>query len=207
MQFIKTFKKTHNDLFSYQKATVVHPHDRFLERTIIRFIPEWVTPNRLSVFRILATPFVFLLLATNIDKAGIAVFLLVAFTDALDGSIARTRNKITEFGKLADPLADKLLIGSMVFLLVFEYYGFAMGVTILVLEFYFIFFALVMKLRFKTVKGANLWGKIKMISQVIAVFVTLLALIFHSPLLFTLGAWMFGLAIGFAVLSLFRHGI
>ena len=75
------------------------------------------------------------------------------------------------------------------------------------IEIAFIAGAAIAKVRFKTVKMANLWGKIKMLLQVLAVFVTLLALLLDCPVLLTVAAWMFGIAIGFAVLSLFTHGI
>jgi len=135
------------------------------------------------------------------------MFVLTAATDAIDGSLARTRNKITEFGKLFDPLADKLLIGSMVLVLVFQHFDPLLGIAILGIEIAFILLALLAKYRFKTVRGANRWGKIKMILQVLAVFLTLLALLLEFPLLLTIAAWVFGIAIGFAVLSLFAHGV
>lgn len=159
------------------------------------------------MFRILLTPAVFFLILYVQYEVGVALFLLTAFTDAIDGSMARTRNQITRFGILFDPLADKLLIGSMVLLLVFRYFNFWLGFTILGIEIIFIVGAAISKIKFKNTRMANLWGKIKMLLQVLAVFVTLLALLLDFPILLTVAAWMFGLAIGFAILSLFTHGI
>jgi phosphatidylglycerophosphate synthase len=121
--------------------------------------------------------------------------------------LARTRGKITNFGILFDPLADKLLIGSMVLLVVFQNFSFYLGITVLALEIIFILSAFVAKYKFKTVKAANVWGKIKMILQVFAVFLTLAGLLLHFQYFFTLAAWLFGLAIGFAIVSLFAHGV
>ena len=65
----------------------------------------------------------------------------------------------------------------------------------------------ILRAKFKKEIMANRWGKMKMLFQVIATFVTLLALLLDFPYFFTLAAWIFGLAIGFAILSLFKHGI
>lgn len=208
MRRIKYFVEKHPELFEYLPATSIHPHDRLMERWFLRFLPaRYFTPNRITMFRILLTPAVFFLILYVQYEVGVALFLLTAFTDAIDGSMARTRNQITRFGILFDPLADKLLIGSMVLLLVFRYFNFWLGFTILGIEIIFIVGAAISKIKFKNTRMANLWGKIKMLLQVLAVFVTLLALLLDFPILLTVAAWMFGLAIGFAILSLFTHGI
>ena len=207
MKFINQFKKKYPDMFEYIPAEEVHPHDHFLARTIIRFIPSSVTPNAISIFRIFATPFVFFVILYGNYKAGILAFIIVAFTDAIDGSMARTQNRVTRFGMMIDPLADKLLVGSMVILVVFENFNYLLGVAILGLEIIFIASAVIAKVKFKTVRMANGWGKIKMIAQVAAVCLTLMALLLDFPLLLTIAAGIFGLAIGFAILSLFYHGI
>ena len=70
-------------------------------------------PNALTMLRILAVPVVVVALLVempNGDVIAAAVFAAAALTDGLDGYIARSRNSITTFGKLMDPLADKLLI-------------------------------------------------------------------------------------------------
>jgi CDP-diacylglycerol--glycerol-3-phosphate 3-phosphatidyltransferase len=70
-------------------------------------------PNVLTVVRILAVPVVVVALldeTPNGDALAAAVFALAALTDGLDGYIARSRDAVTTFGKLMDPLADKLLI-------------------------------------------------------------------------------------------------
>ena len=70
-------------------------------------------PNALTMLRILAVPVVVVALLVEMPNGDIiaaAVFAAAALTDGLDGYIARSRNSITTFGKLMDPLADKLLI-------------------------------------------------------------------------------------------------
>ena len=82
-----------------------------------RFIIEAVfplnVPNVLTLLRILAVPVIVVALldeTPNGDMLAAAVFALAAMTDGLDGYIARSRGAITTFGKLMDPLADKLLV-------------------------------------------------------------------------------------------------
>lgn len=204
---IKYLKEKHPDLFRYITADELHPHDHLMARTFLKLLPRSATPNRITAFRIAMTPVVFLFVLFGFYEIGTLLFVLTSFTDALDGSLARTRNMVTKFGIMFDPLADKFLIGSMVMLLVFRYFHWLLGVATLGLEIAFIAGAFVARYKFKTVRMANLWGKIKMILQVLAVFLTLLALLLDFPIFFTIAAWLFGLAIGFAVVSLFAHGI
>ncbi len=70
-------------------------------------------PNVLTVLRILAVPVIVVALldeTPNGDALAAGVFALAALSDGLDGYFARSRNAVTTFGKLMDPLADKLLI-------------------------------------------------------------------------------------------------
>ncbi|HET6550644.1 MAG TPA: CDP-alcohol phosphatidyltransferase family protein, partial [Solirubrobacter sp.] len=70
-------------------------------------------PNVLTVLRILLIPVLVAALVQEIgasDALAAAVFAIASLTDALDGWLARRRSMVTSFGKLMDPLADKLLI-------------------------------------------------------------------------------------------------
>src|SRR5215831_17647146 len=78
-------------------------------------------PNVLTLLRILAVPVIVVALlgeTPNGDTLAAAVFALAALTDGLDGYFARSRNAITTFGKLMDPIADKLLIAAALISLV-----------------------------------------------------------------------------------------
>ncbi len=78
-------------------------------------------PNVLTVLRILAVPVLVVALldeTPNGDALAAVVFALAAFTDGLDGYIARRRQEETTFGKLMDPLADKLLVTASLIALV-----------------------------------------------------------------------------------------
>src|SRR3954464_13635486 len=72
-------------------------------------------PNVLTMLRILAVPVIVVALldeTPNGDALAAAVFALAAATDGLDGYIARSRGSVTTFGKLMDPLADKLRVAA-----------------------------------------------------------------------------------------------
>ncbi len=74
--------------------------------------------NALTVARLFMVPvFAVLLLSARDDHAGLryaatAVFVAASLTDRVDGAIARRRGTVTDFGKIADPIADKALIGA-----------------------------------------------------------------------------------------------
>ena len=79
------------------------------------------TPNILTVLRIFLVPVVVVALTEEIphgDAIAAAVFMLAALTDGLDGYIARSTQSVTNFGKVMDPLADKLLVVASVLALV-----------------------------------------------------------------------------------------
>ncbi len=70
-------------------------------------------PNKLTLLRILMIPVFLVILYLDVPYAdywALAVFILASLTDLLDGKIARKYNLITDFGKFADPLADKMLV-------------------------------------------------------------------------------------------------
>src|SRR6201991_3967579 len=78
-------------------------------------------PNALTLLRILAVPVVVVALlgeTSNGDALAAAVFALAALTDGVDGYLARSRQAITTFGKVMDPIADKLLIAAALISLV-----------------------------------------------------------------------------------------
>jgi cardiolipin synthase len=78
-------------------------------------------PNMLTLSRIAAIPLLVLLMALRIaggDCAACLVFAAAGITDYLDGRIARDRRQTSDFGRMLDPIADKLLIGATLMMLV-----------------------------------------------------------------------------------------
>ena len=141
--------------------------------------------NKLTVFRIILVPVIlFFLLCEAISQRyifALAVFLIASFTDYLDGKIARKSNTITNFGKIVDPLADKILICSMLICFVEFHLIPALAVAIIVAREF-----IVTSVRFlvldqnKTVISANLWGKLKTFSQILTIIFILLVQVFSS---------------------------
>lgn len=66
-------------------------------------------PNKLTVLRMLCTPVLVVLFCLKLYIPSMILFVLASLTDVLDGHIARKNNIVTDFGKLFDPLADKLI--------------------------------------------------------------------------------------------------
>jgi CDP-diacylglycerol--glycerol-3-phosphate 3-phosphatidyltransferase len=81
-------------------------------------VKELNLPNTLTIFRILALPFCAYALFKNGGEddswriIAFTLFFIVGLSDILDGKIARSRNQITEFGKLLDPIADKAMLAT-----------------------------------------------------------------------------------------------
>ncbi|MEK7516143.1 MAG: CDP-alcohol phosphatidyltransferase family protein [Patescibacteria group bacterium] len=182
-----------------------YPHDHVLAATVLRLFPQRVTPNQITWFRFLTTPVVLLLLIAENYRWGVPAFILVAFTDALDGSLARTRKQVTEWGTIYDPVADKILVGSVVVLVVLRHLLPAVGVVMLALEVLFLLGGWYRKRNGQTL-GANVWGKTKMFLQVIAVSLLLISVWFSIPFLVTASLVVFGVSVVFAVASLVTYG-
>ena len=183
----------------------LYPHDKILDFLILRFIPRSVHPNHVTILRMLLTPVVFFFIVIEDYKVGIPLFLFTAATDAIDGALARTRNQITRWGIRYDPLADKLLIGSLLVLLAFRHVNAYVAAVVIAIEVLIIVVAIIYR-RFRPTP-ANMWGKIKMILQVVAVFLVLLGLLIEFPFLIEVASFVFGGAIVFALMSLFTRSI
>jgi CDP-diacylglycerol--glycerol-3-phosphate 3-phosphatidyltransferase len=130
-------------------------------------------PNFLTVVRILLVPVVVVALleeTPNADTLAAIVFAAAALTDGLDGYIARSRGSITTFGKLMDPIADKLLIIAPLVSLV-SLGRIAPWVAMVIIAREFAVTALRMVAAEQgVVIGASVLGKLKTITQVVAIF-------------------------------------
>lgn len=134
-------------------------------------------PNKLTLLRVAMIP-VFVVLAGRETLAAqfvaAAVFLIACFTDYLDGEIARRRKLVTNFGKFADPIADKLLVMSALVVLVSQGRMPAwVCILLLAREFAISGFRLVAVAGGRVIAAGQL-GKIKTVTQMIAVVMLLL---------------------------------
>ena len=130
-------------------------------------------PNALTMLRILAVPVVVVALldeTPNGDALAAAVFALAAVTDGLDGYIARSRGAVTTFGKLMDPIADKLLIAAaLVSLVSLDRLAAWVAMVIIAREFAVTGLRAIAAER-GVVISASWMGKVKTVLQIAAVF-------------------------------------
>ena len=127
-------------------------------------------PNKLTVARIILTPVYLAAMLMEFNYhylVAAVVFIVASITDFVDGKLARKNNQITTFGKLCDPLADKMLTTAA--LLAFMDMGLCniwIVMIVLLREFTITSFRLV-----ATAQGivipANIYGKLKTISQMV----------------------------------------
>lgn len=141
-------------------------------------VPVWNIANVLTVSRIVMVPlFVALLLQDGVwwRLAAFTVFVVAAITDRVDGELARRRNLVTDFGKIADPIADKALTGSaLVLLSLLGDLWWWVTIVILVREWG------ITALRFAVIRRgvipASRGGKLKTVLQIVAISVYLFPL-------------------------------
>ena len=136
--------------------------------------------NKLTIFRIILVPLMVIIPFLGIEKEifGIPVtfividiiFIIASITDKLDGYIARSRNQVTTFGKFLDPLADKILVLAAMIMLV-EANRLPAWIPIIVLarEFVVSGYRLIAVEKGGKVIAASKWGKIKTVTQMIAI--------------------------------------
>lgn len=131
------------------------------------------TPNKLTVVRILLVPafMVFLLIQAIPFHMWFALvcFVAASVTDFADGYLARKNNQITTFGKFLDPLADKLLVISALVCFVQLGLGDAWIAMIIVARELLVTSLRLIAAGSGTVIAANIWGKAKTVSQIIAI--------------------------------------
>ncbi len=137
-------------------------------------------PNRLTVMRMALIPvFLVFMLAESIPHSYLiaaVIFAAASFTDCLDGHIARREGLVTNFGKLMDPLADKLLVFSALVCFIELEMSSALIVFIILAREFLVTSVRLIAAEQGTVIAADIWGKMKTVSQIIWVLVALIAL-------------------------------
>ncbi|MDP5227851.1 MULTISPECIES: CDP-diacylglycerol--glycerol-3-phosphate 3-phosphatidyltransferase [Arthrobacter] len=139
----------------------------------------WNLPNILTMLRIVMVPFFAWFLLADAGAQGpwrwaaLGVFVVAMYTDQLDGDIARKRGLITDFGKIADPIADKLLTGTaFVILSILGQVPWWATVVMLVREWGITLLRLVV-IRYGVIPASS-GGKLKTILQTVVLFLYLL---------------------------------
>ncbi|MCD0445207.1 CDP-diacylglycerol--glycerol-3-phosphate 3-phosphatidyltransferase [Glycomyces sp. A-F 0318] len=166
-------------------------------------VSPWNIANVVTVARIFLVPvFAVFVALSGMEHSGwrmaaCALFVFISATDFVDGWLARSRNLVTDFGKLADPIADKALIGTALVLL--SYYGdLPWWVTAVILVREIGITAWRMAVLRRTVIAADRGGKLKTVLQITAVAWYLWP--WPSPL-DAVGPWLMGGAVVLTVLT------
>lgn len=192
-------------LYTNENAPI-YPHDRFLNAILIRFFPRWVQPNHITIVRFCMVPLVLWFVVAEDWSFAVPMFLLAAFTDALDGSLARIRRQITMWGTFADPAADKLLIGSVALLLIARGLDYRLAIAIVFVELC-ILIAGGVRYKGKLAVSANWAGKTKMLLQVFGIFLLLVSRWSGADVIATLSGGVFIAAIVAAIASLVTYSL
>lgn len=158
-------------------------------------------PNQLTILRIILIPVFFVVLMQGYTFTATLIFAGASITDALDGHIARKNNLITNFGKIMDPLADKLLVTA----------AFMCFIQLNLAPAWMIFIIIARELTITALRAvaasegiviaASKWGKFKTISQMIAIIILLM-----NPYILKVTDWPIGtvflwVALGFTLIS------
>lgn len=146
-------------------------------------------PNKLTILRILMVPVIVVLyLAVPADTGVInqasglglrnilvlILFALASLTDMLDGKIARKYNLITSFGKFLDPIADKMLVNTVLILLVYFHQANVVAVLLMIARDLIVDGLRLSAASSGKVVAAGIWGKAKTVLQMAAIILLLL---------------------------------
>ena len=156
-------------------------------------------PNSITLSRLLGLPVVVYCLYSNsltVRWIGVAVFIVAALTDWLDGYLARKLNLVTDLGKFLDPLVDKLLILIPLLILIDLHLVPAIGVCLILARELTI---AGWRVGQSQISGANIWGKLKTVSQIIAIAMLVTPLSIESWHFYGLVA--FWLSVAFTLIS------
>ena len=141
-------------------------------------------PNKLTIFRIILVPIMVIIPFLGIDGRflGIpiswliidAIFVIASITDKLDGYLARKNNQVTTFGKFLDPLADKILVlAAMVMLVEMQKLPAWIPIIVLAREFVVSGYRLIAVEKGGQVIAASKWGKLKTVTQMLAIILAI----------------------------------
>ena len=133
-------------------------------------------PNKLTIGRMIAVPFFIAAYLLGYFPAALVIFICASITDFLDGKIARSQNLVTNFGKIMDPLADKILVYSALCLFIESDIIKAWMLIIILAREFIVAGMRTVAASEGTVLAAGMSGKIKTVLQMVAVIVYLLAL-------------------------------
>ncbi len=177
---------------------------------LAKHIPNWISANSLTALRaLLALPVLYLVLK-NYYLFGFLVFIFAFLLDFIDGPLARAKNQVSFWGKLTDPLADKILFLPIFLILGLQYLPDFLLWTVIGLELILILSPFLFKtigawLKIEFIPGANIFGKIKFTFQTLGVVLLFINPFVNlpNPVLIVI----FWIVAFFALLSLIKHSL
>ena len=143
-------------------------------------------PNKLTIFRIILVPLMVIIPYLNISGTFLeipislliidAIFIIASITDKLDGYLARKNNEVTTFGKFLDPIADKILVlAAMIMLVEMKRIPAWIPIIVLFREFIVSGYRLIASQKGGEVIAASIWGKLKTVTQMLAIILMFLS--------------------------------
>ncbi|MBQ2369481.1 MAG: CDP-diacylglycerol--glycerol-3-phosphate 3-phosphatidyltransferase [Peptococcaceae bacterium] len=161
-------------------------------------------PNKLTIARMAMVPLFMIALLMNTPASRIlatVIFALASLTDMLDGQIARKYNMVTNFGKLMDPLADKVLTAAAMICLV-ELGDLAAWIAVVIIfREYLITGLRSVAASENIVVAANIWGKVKTVCQMIALMLLMVKPQVVALCGIDLGLWIMYVAVALTIYS------
>ncbi len=138
-------------------------------------------PNILSFFRLCLIPFIVMAYLQNRYRTATLLLVVSGLTDTLDGWIARKFNQISEFGKLIDPLSDKLTMASVIFALLMHHKPLLITMAVLLIkEILSLIGATILYRRGVRPSESKLFGKISTFMLYLVAFVIMIADTLHT---------------------------
>ena len=181
---------------AFQKAM-----DRLVCAAFLWAVPRWVRPNQVTVLRLVLTPVVVVLFVADQVVAAMIVFVAASATDFIDGAMARSRDQVTPLGTTLDPIADKLLVGAMLACVGWDFLVVKIIVVALVLELLSVVLNLLVNWKSGRVLGANWFGKVKMVLQVLGAGLFLIARFAELDTLVQVSVYILWVSLLLAVIS------
>jgi CDP-diacylglycerol---glycerol-3-phosphate 3-phosphatidyltransferase len=154
-------------------------------------------PNSITLSRLLGIPLILYgMYQTQLgwQWSALVIFVISAATDWLDGYLARKLDLVTELGKFLDPLVDKLLVLMPLLVLIDLHRIPAIGVCLILARELTI---AGWRVGGTAVPGANVWGKVKTVVQIVAISMVMAPL----PIVQVWGIWVFWLAVALTLIS------
>jgi len=182
--------------------------DEFWNKTLFKIIPKFVTPNYFTFLRFFLIPVVLCFMAIQWFGMALLIFLLAALADSIDGSLARIRKQISEYGTMLDPMADKFLIVLSSLFLFFYYPYVSLLLIVIIIDVLIGMEGLVLMIMKRDLETppSNWTGKSKMVFQVASILIIMFYLMTSSVVLLDISVIILYLSIFTGVLSFFSYG-